>query len=136
MNIYLDINGVLMQENTLAEFAEPFLAQVFTSWRFSTYWLSSYCWHGQNKATDIIRPLLKRKSSIQIIESIQPTQWDELKTDAIDFKTPFLWFDSSISADEKEILKYHRALDCFRQINLSSDPMQLFNEMIYLKTLA
>lgn len=137
MNIYLNIDGVLLNnKGELADFAEVFLQALITRWPDSTYWLSNYCWKGKNQTLDIIFPKLKKKRTMELIEFIKPTDWDELKTDAIDFTKPFLWFENEIFSDEMEILNHYHATKCFRKIDLVKDPTQLLNEVVFLKSLA
>lgn len=136
MNIYLEMDGVLIDKNNqLADFAEVFLQYILTHWPDSTYWLSSHCWKGSNNTLDILIPKLRKKRTLQLIELIKPTDWDELKTDGIDFKQAFLWFDSELFSEEKQILEHYRALECHRKVNLVHDPSRLLSEVIYLKTL-
>lgn len=136
MNIYLEMDGVLIDKNNqLADFAEVFLQYILTHWPDSTYWLSSHCWKGRNNTLDTLIPKLRKRRTIQLVELIKPTDWDELKTDAIDFRKAFLWFDSGLFSEEKQILEHYRALECYRKVNLVHDPSQLLSEVIYLKTL-
>lgn len=136
MNIYLDIDEVLLLSNTqAANYADDFLAFILSSWPDSTYWLTTHCWKGENRAVEVLRPALK-PPTIRLLERVKPTQWDELKTDAINFKQPFLWFDDDLYPEEKEILRHYNALECFRHINLHGNPHQLMDEIEYLKTLA
>ncbi len=136
MNIYLDIDGVLLANSShAAQYADEFLQFVLTAWPDTTYWLTTHQWRGQNRAVDVLRPVLKPKT-IKLLAQVQPTDWGDLKTDAINFKQPFLWFDDDLFPEEGEILKHYGALDCLRRINLSTDPHQLMDEIAYLRSLA
>lgn len=136
MNIYLGINGVLLDKNSnLVDFAEVFLQYILTYWPDSTYWLSSHCWQGKDTTMELLKPKLRKKRTLQLIELVKPTSWGELKTDAIDFKQPFLWFESELFNEERQILEHYRAVECHHKINLSKDPSQLLSEVVYLKTL-
>lgn len=136
MNLYLDVDGVLIgNEGKLANFAEDFLHFLLTAWPNSTYWLTSYCWNGQNRATDIVSSLIKSSKTRRLIQEIKPAKWHYLKTDGIDFHKPFLWFDDSLTPEEKQILLHYNARVCHRKISLINDPNQLLDELSYLKTL-
>lgn len=136
MNIYLDIDGVLLANSShAAQYADEFLQLVLTAWPDTTYWLTTHQWRGQNRAVDVLRPVLKPQT-VRLLDQVQPTVWDELKTDAINFKQPFLWFDDDLFPEEAEILAHYSATDCFRHINLARDPLQLLDEIEYLKSLA
>lgn len=135
MNIYLDINGVLITHNNKpALFVDEFIEHIMWNWPDNTYWLSSYCWRGSNKAVEVLRPFLKPSTS-KLTEQIQPSDWGSVKTDAINFKKPFLWFDDSLYMQEKEVLEHYGAIDCLRKIDLYNNPAQLLDEIEYLKSL-
>ncbi len=135
MNIYLDIDGVLLaHEGRAADYADEFLSYVLTHWPDSTYWLTTHCWKGQNRTRQVLEPFLKKRT-LALLDKIRPTEWDELKTDAIDFKTPFLWFDDDLYPEEQEILEHYRALACHRRIDLSRDSFQLLDEIVHLRSL-
>lgn len=136
MNIYLDIDGVLLvNSNNAAAFADDFLRYILKKWPNSTYWLTTHCWRGQNTTLRVLRPVLKSDTT-KLLRKVKPTTWHELKVDGIDFKTPFLWFDDDLHPDEETVLKHHGALGCFRHVDLSQDPYQLMDEIEYLMKLA
>lgn len=136
VNIYLDISGVLIDSRgKAAAYADDFIRTVVTRWPDSTYWLTSYCWRGEDKTAQVLKPALLRKTW-PYLTKIKPGKWEHLKTDAIDFKKPFLWFDDNLSPEEQEILKHYDALECHRLIDLGRDPIQLLDEIVYLKSLA
>jgi len=125
MNIYLDIDGVLLvNEGHLAPHAEEFLLTVLAKHPDTTYWLTTHCWRGENRAIDILRPFLK-PVTVQLLHKIKPTEWGEFKTDAIDFNQPFLWFDDDLYDEEKKALQSHDALDNWIEVDLNKDPQQL-----------
>lgn len=135
MNIYLDINGVILTDyNRPADYANEFIEFVVTNWPDNTYWLTSHCWRGQNRTRQVLEPYLFKKT-MKLTEYIQPAIWDELKTDGISFKEPFLWFDDNLFGEEAEILKHYNALKCHRLINLNKQPLQLLDEIVYLRSL-
>lgn len=136
MNIYLDIDGVLLaHERRAADYADEFVQFILKHWPDSTYWLTTHCWKGQNRTYEVLEPFLKKKTLDQL-HKIKPTEWGDLKTDAINFKRPFLWFDDDLFPEEKEILEHYRALECHRKINLSRDQFQLLDELVHLRSLA
>lgn len=133
MNIYLDIDGVLLaNDHQAANFADDFLQFVLKKFPDSTYWLTTHCWRGRNQAVEILEPHLKSKT-IELIRRVKPTDWDELKTDAIDFKKPFFWYDDDLFDRERAILERLEALACHRHIDLGKDPNQLMDEINWLK---
>jgi hypothetical protein len=125
MNIYLDIDGVLLaNERQAARFADEFLQVVLAKYPDTTYWLTTHCWHGENNALEVLRPVLKPET-IKLIKRIKPTEWGELKTDAIDFSQPFLWFDDDLLPGEQSMLVAHDALQYLVAVDLAADPHQL-----------
>lgn len=135
MNIYLDIDGVLLAKNRrAADYADEFLQFVVKQWPDTTYWLTTYCWHGQDRAYEILQPFL-RKKTLDVLHKIKTAEWDELKTDAIDFKRPFLWYDTTLYREEEAILEHYQALGCLRKVNLETDQFQLLDELVHLRSL-
>ncbi len=135
MNIYLDIDGVLLaHENRAADYADEFLQFILKYWPETTYWLTTHCWKGHNRTYDVLEPYL-RKQTLKQLHLIKPTEWGELKTDAINFKRPFLWFDDDLFDEEKQILEHYRALECHRRIDLGHDQFQLLDEIVHLRSL-
>lgn len=120
MNIYLDIDGVLLaNENALAEDAEDFLKAVLKKCPDSTYWLTTHCWKGENRAVEVLSPFLSAEL-VKQIRVIKPTEWGEAKTDAIDFSQPFLWFDDDLYPEEKEVLLARNALSYWVEVDLTT----------------
>jgi hypothetical protein len=77
-----------------------------------------------NDAVKHVAPAVEAETA-KLLEKIKPTQWGELKTDAIDFSQPFLWFDDDLLAEEREVLKAHNALDGHVMVDLFARPEQL-----------
>ncbi len=111
MNIYLDIDGVLLANETHASAgADEFIRALLSRYPESTYWLTTHCWHGENRCIKILTPAL-HPETMAFLPKIKPTEWGELKTDAIDFSQPFLWFDDDLLSDEAKVLEQHNAID-------------------------
>ena len=62
---------------------------------------------------------------MEYIKKVQPTEWNILKTEAIDFSSPFLWFDDNINDGEKQELMKHNVLDNWIEVNLRKDENHL-----------
>ncbi len=133
MNIYLDIDDTLLINNRYAApFADEFLQLILKHFPNSTYWLTTHCWRGQNTALQVLTPVLKPRTA-ERIKHIKPTNWGDLKTDAIDFTKPFFWYDDTLYPEEQAKLEIKNALGCFRRMDLGKDPHQLMDEIAYLK---
>ena len=125
MNIYLDIDGVLLANNlNPANHAASFLRYVLTKYPDTTYWLTTHC---QGDASIPIQHIghLFEPDVAELMKKIQPTSWDLAKTRAIDFSKPFLWFDDDLFYEEEQTLKKHGVLDNLIRVDLSKDPGQL-----------
>ena len=125
MNIYLDIDGVLLANDlNPANHASEFLKYVLTNYPDSTYWLTTHC---QGDASLPIKHIghLFDAETVGLMKKIKPTAWDLSKTRAIDFNQPFLWFDDDLFFEEKQALTEHGALDNWIEVDLQKNPDQL-----------
>lgn len=125
MNIYLDIDGVLLaNEENASNHVHEFLKLVHERFPDSTYWLTTHCRGNAKNAVERLRTVL-RPETLELLQTIKPTMWRVAKTEAIDFTQPFIWFDDDLFDDEREDLVKHNALDNWVEVNLSKDPDQL-----------
>lgn len=127
MNIYLDIDGVLLTKNMrAATHADVFIKYVIENYPETTYWLTTRC---QGDATKPVRELAEffDKETVKLLERIKPTTWvhSPLKTSAIDFSKPFLWFDDYPFDADKRVLFEHNTLDNWIKVDLVKNPNQL-----------
>jgi hypothetical protein len=124
LNIYLDVDGVLLTKEGLpAESVADFLE--FVTKNHNVYWLTTHCRHGDASA---LLEYLQRKlpeAAYRFIQGIRPATWDVMKTDAIDFTKDFLWFDDYLMESEKAVLEKHNCLDKHILIDLKKNPHQL-----------
>ena len=125
MNVYLDIDGVLLaNENNAALYADELLQAVLKEYPDTTYWLTTHDWKDENNISETLAPYLKPET-VKLLDKIKSTIWNELKTEGIDFSKKFLWLDDDLWAEELDILKKHNATDNFILIDLHKDPHQL-----------
>lgn len=135
MNIYLDIDGVLLANTvTTANFADDFLQYVLGRWPDSTYWLTTHQWRGQDRTLQLLKPVLNARTR-KLMPLIKPTNWRQLKTDGIDFSKEFLWFDDDLYPEEREVLSIYNVLGSWIEVNLQKDPNQLLDEIAHLRAL-
>ena len=122
MNIYLDIDGVLLANEThAANYADEFLQVVLEKYPDTTYWLTTHNWRGENRAKEVLAPYLKPET-VKLLDRIKPSEWGELKTDAINFDEDFLWFDDDLWPDELKVLEQNEAVEHFMMVDLDKDP--------------
>lgn len=125
MNIYLDIDGVLLiDEHHSAPHADELLQAILKEFPDSTYWLTTHNWRDENRAKEVLAPYL-RPETVALLGKIKPTEWNEMKTEGIDFSQRFLWLDDDLWPEELEALEKHKATDQFILIDLAKDPDQL-----------
>ena len=125
MNIYLDIDGVLLANDlNPANHANEFLRYILEKYPDSTYWLTTHCQGDPNVPIQHIGHLFD-DDVVQLMKLIKPTTWDLAKTRAIDFSQPFLWFDDDLFHEEKLDLAKNNATDNWIEVDLAKNPNQL-----------
>ena len=127
MNIYLDIDGVLISDN-IRSYGQP-AAHVLDFLKFITenhncYWLTTHCMNGENHVEEFLQKKLPAEA-MQYVSLIKPLDWKEWKTEAIDFTKDFRWMDDDVYEQEKEMLHRHNCEDKLIKINLQENPNQL-----------
>jgi hypothetical protein len=134
MNIYLDIDGVLLVDDSkLANFAPEFMEYVLTKYPDSTYWLTTHC---QGDASVPMRRLghMFEPRIAELMLAIKPTSFDHAKTTGIDFSKPFLWFDDDCYQRERRDLKKNNAFNSWVEVDLRNYPDQLMREIKLLES--
>jgi hypothetical protein len=108
MNIYLDIDGVLLTKyGTLVPGAPDFVKYITE--KHTVYWLTTWCKDGKSdRALEILKKHFP-KESIKYLEKVRPTIWNTWKTEAIDFNKDFRWIDDMLFPQEEKILKENNA---------------------------
>ena len=83
MNIYLDIDGVLItKKGKSAKGVVEFIKYVTD--HHSVYWLTTHCKGVESTAIKYLQDKLPPRV-LQYLKKIKPTNWQTLKTEAIDF---------------------------------------------------
>jgi hypothetical protein len=118
--LYLDIDGVLLTaKHTQAapdvdEFVE-FIAQ-----NFACYWLTTHCKGDSAPALRYLSRFLKAITLEKLHQGVQPTNWDMLKTEAIDLASNFYWLDDSPFQSESAYLQTNGVASRLIVVNLSN----------------
>lgn len=106
MNIYLDIDGVILtKEGKQMQYLKEFLLYVFDLAGENIYWLSTHCKDGN---TDRVLNHLQGKVEedvFEVLKRVKGTRWETLKTEGIDLDREFLWFDDNIFQSEYKVLE-------------------------------
>lgn len=123
MNIYVDIDGVILaNDKEPARYVKKFLKYITNN--YPTYWLTTHCKGDAEYTVNHLSRWLDKKS-LALAKRLKATNWDTAKTEAIDFNSPFLWFDDYVFDFEKEILKKHDVLKNWVEVDLSKNKNQL-----------
>jgi len=94
-NLYLDIDGVLLtaKHTQAAPGVDEFVA--FITQHFACYWLTTHCKGDSAPALRYLSGFLKPATLEKLRQAVRPTNWDTLKTEAIDLANDFYWLDDS-----------------------------------------
>src|SRR3972149_467890 len=123
MNIYLDIDGVILANDIQeAKHSKEFIKYLTDN--HNVYWLTTHCKGDAEYTVNFVRRYFDPET-IELLKKIKPTNWDTLKTEAIDFDKPFLWFDDQLFDSEKDELDCRNLLDSWIEIDLSKNVDQL-----------
>ncbi len=123
MNVYLDINGVLLTKDQKQAY---FLKELF-GWltdHHCVFWLTTHC-KGDAAVTLSYLSQFLDTETLKLSKKIQPTNWNTFKTEAIDFSEKFMWLDDYLFEKEKSVLKEHNAYDSWIPVDLEHNPQQL-----------
>lgn len=95
MNIYLDIDGVLLtKKGEPAFYVEKFLRCITDN--FDCYWLTTHCKGNAEHTERYLNRIFDNNRISDLLKKIKPTNWDTLKTEAIDFSSNFRWIDDCV----------------------------------------
>ncbi len=117
MNVYLDIDGVLLaNEKQPALHVKDFLKYFIDN--HDVYQLTTHCKGDANYTVNHVHSYFDLET-LELLRKIKPTNWSYSKTEAIDFSKPFVWFDDFIFEFEKEQLRKHNAINSWVKVDLS-----------------
>jgi hypothetical protein len=123
MNIYLDIDGVLLDKGLKpALHIDDFLKRLLDG--NDVYWLTTRC-KGDAGATLGQLSTLLEPQTLELLKVVKATDWRTLKTEAIDFAKPFLWFDDNLFYGERQMLESFYVIENWIKVDLGADPNQL-----------
>ena len=133
MNIYLDIDGVIVGTKSPREDVLSLIEYILEHYPESTYWLTTHCKGGINRCAEWLKQNGFPEELVDEMDrTIKPTNWEVMKTEAIDMSQNFVWFDDSLFETEKQTLEAHHMLGGFYQMN-PKDPESAKMALEHLK---
>jgi|GEM_PF-2061418 len=119
---YIDIDGVLLRDGRNGPELIPRFNRVicFLKDNFDCFWLTTHVRHGSGSMGVVAKlaPYLRKaRIDLNLLDGIKPTEWETLKTEAIDFRAPFIWLDDDPLPSERRILQENGCADCLIDIN-------------------
>ena len=127
MKIYLDIDGVLLtRDHKIPEYGEEFISYLIS--HHECFWLTTHCRGGENKAIDYLSQFYSGTTLDKLKQVIQ-TDWMDLKTEAVDFNSEFIWLDDYPFESEKSVLNKHSRLKELIVVDLKRE-----DELKWLRT--
>lgn len=123
MNIYLDIDGVLLTKTGEPAAHSLELIKYLTQ-HHTVYWLTTHCHGGENRAPEYLYTKFPAVAK-PYIDKILPTDWGSWKTDAIDFSQDFRWLDDDVYKPERDKLAKQNGSNKLIEVNLQYNPEHL-----------
>ena len=119
MKIYLDIDGVLLtRDHKIPEYGEEFISYLIS--RHDCFWLTTHCRGGVNGAVKYLSQFYSGTTLAKLKQVIQ-TDWMDLKTEAVDFNSEFIWLDDFPFESEKKVLNKYNRIDALIVVDLKRE---------------
>lgn len=128
MNIYLDIDGVIMaNDKQPALHADEFIQHIVG--QFPVYWLTTHCRIPNDNPLLMLSRFFSGETE-KSLKQIRPAYWETLKTEAINFEHSFLWFDDDPIPEELEELTKRGVFESWVEVDLAKNVNQLRDELM------
>ena len=131
MNLYLDIDGVLLDYNTDAYAKGAIELIEYVTSEFDCYWLTTHCKGDSMPAIEYLSGYFP-PDVIEKLRKVKPTYWEDLKTEGINFDRNFIWLDDYPFQAEQEVLKNFGVSESLYRVDLGNED-ELANVLAYLK---
>jgi hypothetical protein len=116
VKIYLDIDGVILtRDHKIPEYGEEFVSYLIS--HHECFWLTTHCRGGENGAIKYLSQFYSGTTLAKLKQVIQ-TDWKDLKTEAVDFNSRFVWLDDYPLESEKGVLEKHNRIDSLIVVSL------------------
>ena len=123
--LYLDVDGVILnKDGSPAKHLKKFLEHILS--KYDVYWLTTHCKGDAEYTVNYLSRYLDPEI-IDLLRIIKPTTFDRLKTEALDFKSDFLWLDDYLFDSEIKTLEKYGALTAWKKVDLKGDQNYLLS---------
>jgi len=129
--LYLDIDGVLLTQKQTAPASNVHQFINFITNNFDCYWLTTHCKGNYQTALKYLENYFDKKTLTQL-ETIKPTNWTTLKTEAIDFTSDFFWLEDFPFQAEVNILDSKNKRDKLITVDLNKSD-ELLRLIVFLE---
>ena len=133
MNLYIDIDGVLLDYNTDTYAKGAIELMEYAINEFDCYWLTTHCKGDSSPAIEYLAGYFPPEI-IEKLKKVKPTYWGDLKTEGIDFDKNFIWLDDYPFQAELSVLEEFGMSDSIYRVNLANDN-ELENVLAHLKSI-
>ena len=133
MKIYLDIDGVILKKDlTIPEYGKEFIAYLTAN--HDCYWLSTHCKGDTQNAISHLSQFYP-PSTVEQLKMIKQTNWESLKTEAVDLNSDFIWLEDYPLESEKIVLKKANKINSLITVDLKrEDELKSIQKLIEMKT--
>jgi hypothetical protein len=120
MNIYLDIDGVILTKEGKPAKNLNLVLDYLTN-NHKVYWLTTHC---KGNAKDTVNYITRyfKPETIKYLNKISATNWRTNKTEAINFNKDFFWLDDYIIDSERKELIKNNSWSSYIDIDLKHNP--------------
>lgn len=134
MNIYLDIDGVILGTASPQADIEAWLSYMLDNFP-NIYWLTTHCRGGENQTKFRLSDKLPTELVEHMSKRIKATDWGVLNTDVIDFTKPFIWFNDNLMLSERQVLERYSCLSSHfamnpKDPNMTRKALHLLEEVV------
>ena len=131
MKLYLDIDGVLLDYDNDGRAEHSIELIDYITEEFDCYWLTTHCKGDAGTAVDYLSRYFP-EDTVRKLRKVKPTNWEDLKTEGIDFESDFIWLDDYPFQAELSVLGNFGMSHAIRKVNLKNKG-ELLDVMAYLK---
>ena len=117
--LYLDIDGVLITSKNpinVPHGIDDFIRYITSN--FDCYWLTTHCHSNPEECIRYLKPYFT-DDILALLSRVKPTNWNTLKTEAINLCETFFWLDDHPMIAEKRVLEAAEKSECLITVNLS-----------------